>query len=34
LVRRFATESKRSPEAAELIRFLAEIGNSRTIRVQ
>jgi homocitrate synthase NifV len=34
LVRRFATESKRSPEAPELIRFLAEIGNSRTIRVQ
>jgi homocitrate synthase NifV len=27
LVRRFATLSKRPPEAPELIRFLAEIGN-------
>jgi homocitrate synthase NifV len=34
LVRRFATQSKRPPEAPELMRFLAEIGNPRTVRVQ
>jgi homocitrate synthase NifV len=34
LVRRFATQSKRPPEAPELMRFLAEIGNPRAVRVQ
>jgi homocitrate synthase NifV len=34
LVRRFATQSKRPPEAPELMRFLAEIGNPPTVRVQ
>ncbi|MFB1490523.1 MULTISPECIES: homocitrate synthase [unclassified Thiocapsa] len=34
LVRRFATHSKRPPEAPELIGFLAEIGNPRAVRVQ
>jgi homocitrate synthase NifV len=34
LVRRFATQSKRPPAASELMRFLAEIGNPRTVRVQ
>ncbi|CRI65932.1 Homocitrate synthase NifV [Thiocapsa sp. KS1] len=34
LVRRFATQSKRPPEAPELMGFLAEIGNPRAVRVQ
>jgi homocitrate synthase NifV len=34
LVRRFATQSKRPPEAPELMRFLAEIGNPLAVRVQ
>ncbi|SDW24954.1 homocitrate synthase [Thiocapsa roseopersicina] len=34
LVRRFATQSKRPPEAPELVRFLAEIGDPRSVRVQ
>lgn len=34
LVRRFATQRKRSPEVPELIGFLAEIGDTRTLRVQ
>ncbi|MCG6897020.1 MAG: homocitrate synthase [Thiocapsa sp.] len=34
LVRRFATETKRSPDTLELIRFLAEIGHPQAARVQ
>ncbi|HSO84811.1 homocitrate synthase [Thiocapsa sp.] len=34
LVRRFATQSKRPPEAPELIGFLAEIGNPCSVQVQ
>ncbi|EGV17884.1 homocitrate synthase [Thiocapsa marina] len=34
LVRRFATQSKRPPEAPELMGFLAEIGNPLAVRVQ
>lgn len=34
LVRRFASESKRAPEAPELMGFLAEIGNPWAVRVQ
>jgi homocitrate synthase NifV len=34
LVRRFATQSKRAPEAPELMGFLAEIGNPLAVRVQ
>ncbi|UHD15166.1 homocitrate synthase [Thiocapsa bogorovii] len=34
LVRRFATQSKRPPEALELMGFLAEIGNPLAVRVQ
>lgn len=34
LVRRFATQRKRSPEVSELIGFLVEIGDTGTLRVQ
>jgi homocitrate synthase NifV len=34
LVRRFVTETKRSPETGDLRRFLAEIGHPQTARLQ
>jgi len=34
LVRRFVTETKRSPETGDLRRFLTEIGHSQTARLQ
>jgi len=34
LVRRFATETKRSPDTEELIGFLSEIGVPQAVRVQ